>query len=321
VRGVSPFAPQIEKSGFDPGIDNNRIFVGYRDTVLQYLSNGAFTGVAFNLPPWNHEAVVSGAAILNLGDDPQRPELYVADLACAACTKHTNVGIIALDSDPVDGIGRDSIPGRINELQAAGNRIDFRGAGAPLGICAIGPRQGARSASGTLFVAARNAIYEMDLASHGPGARMRVVAVRLVAGSGTAGRAGAGYRDGAATNARFDFGRSPVGIAANRLFERATALYVSDPGNRAIRRIDLRNGKVRTYALLPGTPLGLTVDPFSGIVYAALPSAGAIYEIARNGTPRIAAARLGAPTGLAFDAQSDAVVVKLANTGRLNFMR
>jgi len=302
-----PFGPgmtfenQVEKSGYDPRVDTNRIFLGSGDLLLQYVGGGAYSGVELALPQNARKPLIAGLATLNLADDPQRPMVYVADMACGACRERDDLGIVSFDAAPFEGVAGDSILSGINLVRLA-NSSTARVRGPVLGICAIGPRQGSPSQTGTLLVATRNGIYALDLAEHRQNARFQVNHVRRVA--------------------RLRLGAAPTGVVADHLFARANAIFVGDAADRVVRRVDLRSGAVTTYAHFPGSPSGITVDPFSGILYVAVPALRAVYAVPPNGSPRIAAASLPALMGLAFDPQSAAVVATGSTlAGRLMFVR
>ena len=289
------FASQVEKSGFDPTVDTNRIFLGSGDSVLQYVSGGAYTGVALPLPRQARGPIISGLATLNLNDDPHRQMIYVSDMAS------TDLRVVAFDSDPFTGITSNAASRGINVVSLRQGTLSHV-LGPALGIASIGPRQGAKSSMGTLFVATPSAIYALDLAEDGTGARFRVDRIRRIAS----------HR----------FGRLPVGLVADRLFERATALYVGDQLSRSLLRVDLQSGAVTTYARLRGAPAGITVDPFSGVVYVAVPATNAVYAVPPSGNPRIAALSVGRLTGMAFDPQGASIVgVDPERNGILMFIR
>jgi streptogramin lyase len=142
-----------------------------------------------------------------------------------------------------------------------------------------------------------------------------------------AGGGGAGYRDGAATEALFD---TPSGIAVND----DGVVFVADTGNNAIRRI-APGGEVTTFGLAttgvqglePGSglyrPVGLAVS--SGYLYAT-DGAGRVLIFSADGTGRTlaggasgsadgpgAAAGFRSPTGIAADARGVAWVADSDN--------
>jgi hypothetical protein len=286
------FASQVEKSGFDPAVDTNRIFLGSGDVVLQYVSDGGYTGVALPLPREPRGPIISGLATLNLNDDPHHQMIYVSDMAS------TDLRVVAFDSDPFTGITSNAASRGINVVNLRPGKFSHV-RGPALGIASIGPRQGARSRVGTLFVATRDGIYALDLMDDGPNARFTAARIRTIA--------------------HLHLGMRAVGLAVDRLFQPATTVYVGDQLSRSVKRIDLRSGEVTTYAHLPGPPTGLTVDPFTGVLYVAVPKLNAVYAIWANGRSRVAVSGLILPTGLAFDPQGASVVV--ATKDGLQFVR
>lgn len=230
-------------------------------------------------PPGGSTVNIGALAILA---DGVRSILFATDLACTTCSAPGGTGIFAMDAR--SGIGEFT-----SVVATASGGASRTPAPTSLGIAAISRRQGAATAAGALFLAARDSVYRIELASDAAETPLRSpTGLQLVAGSGSAGGAGAGSGDGPGLKARFNFGaHQHVGMAFDDVFGRASALFVTDPENRSIRKIDLADGSVSTYARLPGAPEDIVTDAFSGSIYVSIPSQGAIYVIEPDRIPRL----------------------------------
>jgi len=184
------------------------------------------------------------------------------------------------------------------------------------------PQGLALDGSGNLYVA--------DYGNH----TIRKIVIATKAVTTLAGSPGEYGTDNAAgTSARFKF---PVGLA----FDGTSSLYVGDSGNHAIRKIDLSNKEVSTFAGTAGTsgssdgtpgsfssPNGVTVDA-SGNVYVAdygnstirkITSLGAVSRLAGvTGTPGTSNgtgsdAHFYWPSGICLDASGNLLVADTYN--------
>jgi hypothetical protein len=280
---VAHLENQVERGGFDPATDSNSIFVGSGDRVDVLTSDGRNDG-SIQLAAGRASAIISALAWLALKDGPTM--LFATDRTCAICDSDGGIGVIAMAAE--HGLGPPT------PVHVLGNRIDFRAEGAgPLGLAALSDNQRAPSSQAILYVAARNSVYRLAVELRTPDGEVQSSgAPQLVAGSGITGARGVGKASGAGAAARFDFsGTAHVGMAFDRAFGRAHALYIADPGNKAIRRLRLDTNAVSTFAVLPGPPVGVTVDPFSGNIFASVPSLNAIYMIDPEGNVRLVAGR------------------------------
>jgi DNA-binding beta-propeller fold protein YncE len=147
--------------------------------------------------------------------------LYVSEEAA-----HT---LRAVDLDPV----------RVTTLAGAAGEPGY--ADGPGGAARFdGPAGLALHAAGGVLYVAEEGNHIIRRVRLGSGA----AEVTTVAG----GTGAAGFRDGAALEARF---RGPAAVAID---SGGTVLYVADRGNRVVRQIDLMSGMVTTLAGTPGEP-------------------------------------------------------------------
>jgi len=132
-----------------------------------------------------------------------------------------------------------------------------------------------------------------------------------------AGAEGSGDRDGSAEEARFN---RPSGIAHHDGF-----LYVSDTGNRKIRRIDVETGEVSTYLTqFVSGPAGLNVLPEEGGEPAYLLIADEILHIVVRVEIAEAAPTPGVLTGTINTSGSNTVLLNapygLARIGKILYI-
>ena len=212
---------------------------------------------------------------------------------------------------------------------AGDGRRAYAGDGGPAISAALNmPHELRFDATGDLFIAERDNHVIRKVS-------MKTGAISTVAGTGTAGFSGDG---GPATSAQL---RQPHSI----VFDRSGALLICDIGNHRIRRLNLTNGQIDTYAgtdattVTPegapvrGTPLNgprtMAVAP-NGDIYLALREGNAIYRVdAKTQTYRRIAgtgvsgysgdgeravnAKLNGPKGLAYAADGSLYIADTEN--------
>jgi DNA-binding beta-propeller fold protein YncE len=267
--------------------DANRFFVASTLGIAEYTASGRFIR-EMPAPSSTRRPSISALSALTPALANADVVVFAADRACALCGALGASGIIAFESGPPGTLALAGRPIALTE-----RNTDFVSVGtAPVGVLAVrsSSQPDARS---TLYVAARNSIFSLDVEQHN-GQYTVVSGPRLLAGSNVANNAGTGYRDGVGQAARFDFPSSgSVGIAADTTVN-PTTLFIADPGNNRVREIDLATKRVATFSELPGAPEGVALDSASGQLYVAVPKMHAVYLLRQGAAPLVLA---GEPFG------------------------
>lgn len=198
---------------------------------------------------------------------------YAVDTNCVACDA-THLGIYQLGTTPATVNGQ--APAQLTTVPGVSAlALDQSG---PIGIVGLSPGQGGAASYGSLVVAANNSLYRLDLASPNT-----VSAITLMAGSGIAGTAGQGFLDNAAgPSARMNFATATfTGLALNAV---GSAVVFADPGNSALRQVSLAPGNAAsTLATYSAPPVGVAVDPTSGVIITTHPSVNALVSVSSTG--------------------------------------
>jgi len=142
-----------------------------------------------------------------------------------------------------------------------------------------------------------------------------------------AGNGAAGFANGKGTDAMFNFSGEAWYRNNGIVVDDALNVYVTDPGNHCIRKID-PNGNVTTFAGSPGNggfaegkgtearfslPYGLTIDE-QGNLYSADPGNWDIRKISPDGTTKIVAWGNSAPWFIAYDRASKKIYYNVVDS-------
>jgi hypothetical protein len=258
---VAHLENQVERGGYDPATDSNSIFVGAGDRVDVLTSDGKNDG--------SIQLTVGGAsnrdqcARVACDEGRGRRCCFATDRTCALCAHNHGIGVIAIPIEP--GLGPPT------PVQVLGNRIDFprRRRGVRWGLAALSDNQGApASESASLCRSSQTASTALPSILETPDGGVSEQ-------RDSAARCRLRHKpvpeelerpNGVGAEARFNFsGTNHVGMAFRP--------HVLDAHKRFILQIRVtkrsdgfastRNA-VSTYAILPGPPVGVTLDPFSG---------------------------------------------------------